>query len=101
MKKILLMLLVSLSFSTFNNVEIAREFKTSNNTYNTYASSDYIESQIDKVTNNYNLEYNTKRNYNYLYYFNSDNYNVSNIDDIKRAIYNGLNEGKDIITLYC
>ncbi len=47
------------------------------------------------------IENSNKRNYNYLSYTNNNNYYVTNQDDFKNAIYNGLNSGSDDITLYC
>ena len=77
MKKALLVLLVSFTIANFSN----------NKAIN-----------MDKDNE---IEHNAKRNYNYLYYNNSDNYTVKNQDDIRMSIYNGLNEGKSTITLYC
>ena len=73
-----------------------------------YIDSDYKNkiTKIDKGNEeNYNLyakwEFNAKRNYEYSYYTNNNDYNIKNKDDIKKAIYNGLNEGNNTITLYC
>ena len=86
MKKLLLTLLFSFSITNFNNIEIDKTNNLANN--------------IDIVSIN-EIEKKDKRNYNYVFYTNNDNYYISNIDDIKNSIYNGLNNGKDTIILYC
>lgn len=67
----------------------------------------FIEEKHYKIEDNlvinssFNYSNNTKRNYHYLNYTENNNYLITNQDDIKNAIYTGLNEGKDIITLNC
>ena len=114
MKKLLIILLASFSVDVYsyidqgviksnvNNYAINYELNEESNN----KDSDYTN-QITKINNGNEIDYNlyTKtnytRNYNYFYYNNSDNYNIKSKDDIKKAIYNGLNEGKTTITLYC
>lgn len=85
MKKGLLMLLVTFSIINLGNIETNQNDITSN----------YI------VYNNVTTQNENKRNYNYLYYKNDNNYIVTTQDDIKKAIYNGLNDNQNTITLYC
>ncbi len=82
------MLLVSLSIINFGNIETNKIYTLANNIDNNYPINNEI---VDS----------TKRNYNYINYKNNTNYNIKNKDDIKNAIYNGLNDGKNTITLYC
>ncbi len=75
-----------------------------------YTDSEY-KNKITKINKGSNTDYTlyakwkfiTKRNYSYEFYKNSSSstYTISSQNDIKKAIYNGLNNGQENITLNC
>lgn len=73
-----------------------------------YTDSEYTNA-ITKInkgsTTNYTLyakwKFETKRDYDYVFYTNNDSYTISNINEIKNALYNGLNSGATKIILTC
>lgn len=116
MKKGLLILLICFLISNYSWAAADRNSNKKNSLVNTYytvlseSPKGYsLENEVKFSNNHINknnsaqskLNYNTKRDYDYLYYKNSNNYTIKNKDDIKNSIYNGLNSGKTTITLYC
>lgn len=111
MKKILLLCLFCFSIIKNNsnivndNPVLTYNYLTNNVINYDGFNDDYIYVNEFEVSNNtvkmVNTTYNNKREYNFIVYKNSNNYNIASRDDIKNAIYNGLNDGNNNITMYC
>ena len=84
---------VSSEYLSKNSNDLRENQSIKNNLINPVSSNLSISSNLYSTK--------SKRDYNYLYYTNGNDYLVVDKNDIKKSIYNGLNEGKDVITLYC